>query len=169
MDLNDFFEDLEAEFDSQYSALQNQQLPPSVLPSGPIRVDLFCLDSMRHRLIAVTLGENFLAGIDVENGSAIVINIFSISHMNFVATSPQESLELKNSGKTFAEFVEIFAEKKSLVRLKFENSRVEAAAKIGWLRGSARNLICFFDRATETLIFYPMEAICSIETFAVHN
>jgi phosphotransferase system HPr-like phosphotransfer protein len=169
MDLNDFFEDLEAEFDSQYSALQNQQLSPSVLPSGPIRVDLLCRDSMHHRMIAVTLGENFLAGIDVENGSAIVINISSISRLIFTSTSKRESIEIKTSGKTFAEFVEIFAEKKSLVRLKSQNLHEDSAARIGWVRGSARNLICFIDRATDVEIFYPMESVRSIEAIDVHN
>lgn len=169
MDLNNFFEDLEAEFESQILALQNQQLPPSVLPSGPIKVDLVFKDSTHLSLIAVTLGEDFVAGINPENGSAMAINIYSISRIIFVSTPAQESLELRNSGRTFAEFIQIFAEKKSLVRLKNQNSTHESAARIGWVQGSSRNLVCFFDRSSRAAVFYPADSVRSIETVSVHN
>ncbi len=169
MDLDNFFEDLEAEFDAQVAAQQKLAFPPKIWPTGPVRVDLICRDSSAHSLIAATIGEDFVAGIDVKNSLAIGINFLEISSLNLIPVTTHQSIDLKISGKSFAEFSEIFAERKSLVCIKFQNSSRDSAAKIGWIRGAAISLICFFERQTGTTMFLPSSSISSIETIPVHN
>lgn len=175
MDLNNLFEDLEAQFEaevasSQYgagSASQEQLNAERLPPSGPILIEVELVEGLKLRLIAVTLGLDFVAGVEAGGSAVIAVKNHSIADIKLHQVSATRSYPLKITGREFTEFCGVFTEKKSAVKIHFTDSNQRV--KHGWITGQFLNLFEFADRDGANRIFLPSCSISRIEVLPVHN
>jgi hypothetical protein len=175
VDLNNLFEDLEAQFEAEAaghlgsggSMGQQQQSGLKLPPQGPILVELQLVDGPKLRLIAATLGLDFVAGVELGSSAVVAIANRAIAEIKLHQVSATQSYPLKITGREFTEFCGIFTEKKSAVKLHFTDP--SQRVKHGWITGQFLNLFEFADRDSANQIFLPSCSISRIEVLPVHN
>ena len=175
MDLNNLFEDLETQFEAEFasragsssSTSQSQLTALKLPPTGPILVELQLNDGLKFRLIAATLGLNFIAGVEVGSSTAVAISNQCIAQIQLHPVSASKSYELKITGREFIEFCSVFIDQKSLVKIHFSNH--DQQIKHGWITGQFLNLFEFVDRNGRARVYLPACSISRIEALPVHN
>ena len=175
MDLNNLFEDLEAQFEAEAaghfgnsgSVGQTQLNAMKLPPLGPILVEVQLVDGLKLRLIAATLGLDFVSGVEAGSSAAFAIATRSIAEIKLHQVSATQSYQLKITGREFTEFCSVFTEKKSAVKIHFTDPNQQV--KHGWITGQFLNLFEFTDRDGANQIFLPSCSISRIEVLPVHN
>lgn len=167
MEFSHLFEDLEAQFAAANDEPRSAEQPLDCLPAGPVLVEIMLAEGSLLKLIAPTLGIDFLAGISLETGAITAISLRTAGSITITQVRPDVSFELKKTGRELAEFSQLFIENKFLVYVHFD-SRLMPAKK-GWLVGQALTLVKFVDSKSLKSEFFAIATISRIECCSVHN
>lgn len=167
VNFDDFFEDLEAQFEAQISSTATVQQQRTDAPEGPVLLEIWCRDDNRINLIAPSLGQDFVAGVDLVSNSLNVISYRWIKSIKVHQVATGVSFELKRSGLELAEFCQVFSESKLLVKLVFLDPAI--ATIQGHISGQLMSLVGFTPSGSTSIQYIPAISIAKFEHLPVNN
>lgn len=165
MSIENYFEDLEAQFAAEQSSQAGQPRLRKLaadLETGPMIARVTIAQSAQIELVDPILGLDFLGGIRLATNTFQVFRHESINQVQFLSVEAGISGKIKKTAIELAEFIDgLRAES---LRVKITLRTANSAPFVGWLVG--RNLMLLELVVQKQAIFIPLQSIESIAFLA---
>lgn len=165
MSIENFFEDLEAQFaaerSSHFSQPRLRKLAAN-LETGPMVARVTVAQSAQIELVDPMLGLDFLGGIRLATNTFQVFRHEAINQVQFLSVEAGISGKIKKSAIELAEFLDGL--RTESLRVKITLRTANSAPFVGWLVG--RNFMLLELVVQKQAIFIPLQSIESIAFLA---